>query len=138
MSKTLTVEGDVNAANTLTNLTTQGSVTAPSRVTPAKATKINTILVAASADQLAEGAANVLVRLGGNAIRRGEQTIIVAGLAGNTVVSGSDLPPVYNPLFMLEDADIEVDPSEVIDISAEVVGDDLGDATVVVTLIFDN
>lgn len=137
MSKTLTVEGDVNAAATLTNLTAQGSVAAPSRVTPASAKKIVNVVVASAADQLAEGAANILVRLGGNAIRGGEQTLIIAGLAGNTVVSGSDLPPVYNPLFQLKDADIEVDGSEVIDISAEVVGDDLGDATLVVTLIFE-
>ena len=137
MSKTLTVEGDLNTANTLTNIVTQGSVSAPSRVTPTGAKKIVTVLVAAAADQLAEGAANILIRLGGNAIRGGEQTIICAGLAGNTVVSGSDLPPVYNPLFMLENADIEVDGSEVIDINAELVGDDLGDSTVVVTLIFD-
>ncbi len=137
MSKTLTVEGDINSANTLTNIVAQGSVSAPSRVTPVKATKIVSVLVAAAADQTAEGAANILVRLGGNAIRGGEQTIICAGLAANTVVSGSDLPPVYNPLFMLEDADIEVDGSEVIDINAEVVGDDLGDVTAVITLIFD-
>ena len=137
MSKTLTVEGDLNAANVLTNIVTQGSVTAPSRVTPTKATKIVSILVAAACDQLAEGAANILVRLGGNAIRGGEQTIICAGLAANTVVAGSDLPPVYNPLFMLMDADIEVDGSEVIDINAELVGDDLGDSTIVITLIFD-
>ena len=137
MSKTLTVEGDLNAANTLTNITSQGSVTAPSRITPTKATKIVGVIVAAAADQLAEGAANILVRLGGNAIRGGEQTIICAGLAGNTVVSGSDLPPVYNPLFMLMDADIEVDGSEVLDINAELTGDDLGDSTVVITVIFD-
>ena len=137
MSKTLTVEGDLNTANVLTNLVTQGSVVAPSRVTPTGAKKIVTVLVAAAADQLAEGAANILVRLGGNAIRGGEQTIICAGLAGNTVVSGSDLPPVYNPMFMLENADIEVDGSEVIDINAELVGDDLGDSTLVVTLIFE-
>ena len=137
MSKTLTVEGDLNAANTLTNIVTQGSVVAPSRVTPTGAKKIVTVLVAAATDQLAEGAANILVRLGGNAIRGGEQTIICAGLAGNTVVAGSDLPPVYNPMFMLENADIEVDGSEVIDINAELVGDDLGDSTVVITLIFE-
>ena len=137
MSKTITVEGDLNAANTLTNITGQGSVTAPSRITPANAKKIVSVLVAAAADQLAEGAANILVRLGGNAIRGGEQTIICAGLAGNTVVAGSDLPPVYNPLFMLMDADIEVDGAEVIDINAELVGDDLGDSTVVITLIFE-
>lgn len=136
MSKTLTVEGDLNTANALTNLTAQGSVAAPSRVTPASATRIVTVLVAAAADQLAEGAANILLRLGGNAIRRGEQRIICAGLAGNTVVSGSDLPPVYNPMFILENADIEVDGSEVIDIAGEVLGDDLGDVTMVVTLIF--
>ena len=137
MSKTITVEGDLNTVNTLTNIVTQGSVAAPSRVTPSNAKRITTVIVAAAADQLAEGAANILVRLGGNAVRGGEQEIICAGLAGNTVVSGSDLPPVYNPLFMLMDADIEVDGSEVIDINAEIVGDDLGDATVVVTLIFD-
>ena len=137
MSKTITVEGDLNIANTLTNITGQGSVAAPSRITPSNAKKIVSVLVAAAADQLAEGAANILVRLGGNAIRGGEQTIICAGLAGNTVVAGSDLPPVYNPLFMLMDADIEVDASEVIDINAELVGDDLGDSTVVITLIFE-
>lgn len=138
MSRTLTVEGDINAVDTLTNLTSQGSVAAPSRVTPAKAKKIVGILVASAADQLAEGAACMLLRLGGNAIRGGEQNIFCAGLAGNTVVSGSDLPPVYNPLFMLMDADIEVDGSEVIDINAEMVGDDVGDSTMVVTLIFDS
>lgn len=137
MSKTLTVEGDLNAANTLTNIVTQGSVTAPSRVTPTNAKRIVAVIVAAAADQLAEGAGNILVRLGGNAIRGGEQTIICAGLAGNTVVAGSDLPPVYNPLFQLLEADIEVDGSEVIDINAELVGDDLGDTTVVITLIFE-
>jgi len=136
MSKTLTVEGDINAANTLTRLTTQGSVAAPSRVTPASATRIVTVLAAASADQAAEGAANFLLRLGGNAIRRGEQALIFAGLAANTVVAGSDVPPVHNPLFILNDADIEVDGSEVIDISGEMLGDDLGDSTVVITLIF--
>lgn len=136
MSKTLTVEGDINSANTLTNIIAQGSVAAPSRVTPTNAKKITGILVAAATDQAAEGAANILVRLGGNAIRGGEQTIICAGLAANTVVAGSDLPPVFNPLFMLVDADIEVDGSEVIDINAEVLGDDLGDVTVVITLIF--
>ena len=137
MSRTITVEGDVNAANTRTLITGQGSVAAPSRVTPSNAKRIVGIIVAAAADQAAEGAANILIRLGGNAIRRGEQNIIVAGLAANTVVSGSDVPPVYNPLFMLMDADIEVDPSEVIDVAAEMAGDDLGDATVVVTLIFE-
>lgn len=136
MSKTLTVEGDLNAANTLTNINSQGSVASPSRITPTKATKIVRVLVAAATDQLAEGAANILVRLSGNAIRGGEQTIVCAGLAANTVVAGSDLPPVYNPLFILEDADIEVDGSEIIDINAELVGDDLGDTTVVITLIF--
>ncbi len=137
MSRTLTVEGDINAANTKTDLTTQGSVAAPSRVTPANAKRITGVIAAVCADQAAEGAAAFDLRHGGNAIRRGEQTIVFAGLGANTVVSGSDLPPVYNPLFMLFDADIEVDPSEVIDISMEMAGDDLGDATAVVTLIFE-
>jgi hypothetical protein len=137
MSKTLTLEADVNSANTRTNVNGQGSVSAPSRVTPSNAKKISQILVASSADGAAEGAANILIRLGGNAVRNGEQCIIAAGLAGNTVQSGSDTNPVFNPMFKLTNADIDVDPSEVINVDAEVVGDDLGDVTVVVTLIYD-
>jgi hypothetical protein len=136
MSRTLTLEADLNSANTRTNVSGQGSVSTPSRVTPNNAKVIKTILVSGAADAAAEGAANLLLRLGGNAIKNGEQTIICGGMSANTVQAGSDAPDVQVPLFRLFDADIEVAPSETIAVDAEIVGDDLGDANIVVTLIF--
>lgn len=137
MSKALTLEADVNSANTITNMTTQGSVTAPSRVTPREATKISKILAAVGADSVAEGAANFLIRIGGDAVMNGEQTVVVASASTNTVQAGSDAPVCETGLFQLTDADIEIAGSEVIDVSAEMLGDDLGDSSVVVTLIFE-
>ena len=63
MSKTLTVEGDITAADTRTLITSQGSVTAPSMVIPAGATKIDKVMVASAAEGLADGFAIFFVRL---------------------------------------------------------------------------
>jgi hypothetical protein len=95
------------------------------------------VLAAVGADGAAEGSAAFLIRLGGTAVRNGEQTIVFAGAGTNTVQAGSDAAPVQTGLFKLLNADIEVDPSEVIDVQAEMMGEDLGDSTVVVTLIFE-
>lgn len=137
MSKTLTLEGDVNAVDTLVRLTEQGSVSAPSRVTPSKSTKIVSILAAVGADGLAEGSAAFLIRLGGQAIKNGEQEIVFAAAGSNLAQSGSDVAPIQTGLFKLHNADIAIAPSEVLDVAVEMVGVDLGDSTVVITLIFD-
>lgn len=137
MSKTLTLEADVNAVDTEVNMTAQGSVSAPSRVTPSKASRITGIVAAAGVDGAAEGAAVFLLRLGGNAIRRGEQTLTIGAAAANSAQAGADAGPISVGPVLLENLDIEVDPSEVIDVSAELAGEDLGDTTVVCTLIFD-
>ncbi len=137
MSKTLTLEADVNTVDTLVRMTTQGSVSAPSRVTPSKATKIKGILAAVGVDGAAEGSAVFMLRIGGQAIKNGEQEIVFACAASNTVQAGGDAAPAQTGLFKLMNADIAIEPSEVIDVSAEMMGEDLGDSTVVVTLIFD-
>lgn len=136
MSRTLTVEGDLGTVDARASLTTQGSVTAPSRVVPSGVTKIQGIIAAAAADGSAEGAAVYIVRLGGSAVLGGEQTFVVGGSATNTAQSGSDTAPDLGSKFMLMDADIDVRPGDVINIDAEEAGIDIGDASIVVTLIY--
>lgn len=136
MSKTLTVEGDITAVDTRTNITTQGSVTAPSLVVPSGMTKITKILIAASAEGLADGSAVFLLRLGGSGVLKGEQVMTVAAAGRIAVQSGSDSAPQVGKLFILDNVDIDVSPSDTVSISAEMAGQDLGTARVVTTLIF--
>ena len=138
MSKTITVEGDINAADTRTLLTAQGSVTAPSLVVPSGATKIKKILAAASHDGAADdGTALFFLRLNGSAVKNGEQTLVFAGAGNQTVQTGSDAGPAVMSPFMIEDVDIDIQASEVITIAAEFAGVDIGDSAVVVTLVYE-
>lgn len=136
MSRTITVEGDVNEVDTRTLLTAQGSVTAPSLVVPSGMGKIASIMVSAAADGLANGEVIFFLRLGGNAVRNGEQTIVFGGTDSQSVQAGSDAAPDLGFLFMLENADIEVSPSDTISIAAEMAGVDVGDTTICVTLVY--
>ena len=136
MSRTLTLEGDIASVDTRTVITTQGSVTAPSLVVPAKATKIDRIIVAAAAEGLAAGSAVFFVRIGGNAVRRGEQVVMVSAAGMIAVQVGSDAAPAIASVFILENADIEVIASDTLSIAAEMAGSDIGTGRVVITLGF--
>jgi hypothetical protein len=133
---TICVEGDVNAIDSRTGLTAQGSVSAPSRITPADATKIERIVVATGNDGLAAGAGNMFLRLNGAAIKGGEQIIPIGGHCSQTVQSGSDAAPSLFAAVVLNDIDIAVDPSENIDVSVELTGVDVGDTSVAVGIVF--
>ena len=136
MSRTITVEADVNAVDTRTLMTRQGSVTAPSLVVPAGMTKIKKVIVTVAADGLAAGEAVNFIRLGGNAVLGGEQAIMVSGEDSQTVQTGSDAAPSLGSLFILEDADIDVRPSDTISIAGEFAGVDVGDEAFAVTLVY--
>ena len=137
MSKTITVEGDVNAVDTRTLLTAQGSVTAPSLVVPSGMTKIKKIILAASHDGAADdGSALFFLRLDGNAVLNGEQTIVFAGGGNQTVQAGSDSAPNNMTPFTLDDVDLYVRPSDTISIAAEFAGVDIGDTAIAVTLVY--
>lgn len=136
MSMTLTVEGDLATVDSRTNITTQGSVTAPSLVVPSGVTMIDKIIVAACAEGLADGSAVFFVRIGGSAVKRGEQNIMVSAGARIAVQSGSDAAPQIGRLFVLEDCQIEVNSSDTLTIAAEMAGNDLGTGHVVCTVIF--
>lgn len=112
-------------------------MTAPSLVVPAGMTKIKKVIAVASHDGAADdGSALFFVRLGGNAVLNGEQ-VIVFGAAGNqTVQAGSDSAPNAMLPFVVDDADIDVRPSDTISIAAEFAGVDIGDTAVAVTLVY--
>ena len=135
-NKTFTVEGDITAADTKTNLTTQGSVTAPSPVVPSGIKKIDKIVFAATSEGLANGSQGIFLRIGGNAVKNGEQVIAISALGRIAVQSGSDAAPQNMVAVVLEDVDIEVNPSDTLAVSAEGAGTDTGTVHVVVTLIY--
>ena len=132
----ITVEGDITAVDTLTRLTAQGSVTAPSRLTPPDATKLTRLVYAIGHDSAADGEVTFMLVIGGDAVKGGEQIITLGGGSFIDVQSGSDAGRNYMRAVVLEDLDIEINPNETLDISAEMAGVDVGSATVVVTTVF--
>lgn len=132
----ITVEGDVTAVDTLTRLTTQGSVASPSRLTPPDATMLKRMVVAVGEDAAADGEVNFVLRLGGDAIKGGEQTIVIGGASFIDVQSGSDAGHGAMRPIILDELNLEITPNETLDISAEMVGVDVGTATVVATALF--
>lgn len=132
----ITVEGDITAVDTLTRLTAQGSVTAPSRLTPPDAKMLKRVIFAVASDAAADGEVSYILRLGGDAIRGGEQSIIIAGESYIDVQAGSDSAHGSMTPMIVDNLDLEVTPNETLDISVEMAGVDVGSATAVVTTIF--
>ena len=138
MARTITVAGDINAVDTRTGLTGQGSVSAPSLVVPQAVSKIKQIVAAASHDGAADdGSALWFIRLGGTAVLNGEQNIVIGAGGNQSVQSGSDAAPNVMRPFILKDVDIEVRPGDVISIAGEFAGVDIGDTAMAVTLIYE-
>lgn len=136
MSKTFTVEGDIASADTRTLLTTQGSVSAPSSVVPAGVKMIDKIVVACTTEGLADGAQSYFLRLGGNAVKNGEQSIVISAAGRIAPQAGSDSAPQLMPAIVLTDLDIEVSPSDTLTVAIEGAGTDTGTGHAIVTLIY--
>lgn len=132
----VTVEGDLTAVDTLVRLTAQGSVTAPSRLTPPDAKMLKRVIYAVHSDGAADGEVNYLLRLGGDAMKGGEQTLIVAAESWIDVATGGDGNGPGMNAQIFDNLDLEISPNETLDISAEMVGVDVGSATIVVTAVF--
>ena len=132
----ITVEGDITAVDTLTRLTAQGSVTAPSRLTPPDATMLKRIVYSVISDAAADGEVTYHLVLGGDAIKGGEQIITLAGNSYIDVQSGSDAGRTFMGAVLLNNLDIEITPNETLDISVEMAGVDIGSATAVITAMF--
>lgn len=134
--KTLTVEGDLTAADTRTALTTQGSVTSPVLVVPSDVTHIEKLVVACSSEGLANGNSSFFVRLGGNAVLAGEQLIPVSASGVIAVQAGSDAAPQCMRAVVFDGLDILVSGGDTISISGEMAGSDTGTGHMVVTAVF--
>src|SRR3990167_6127840 len=132
----ITVEGDLTAVDTLVRLTAQGSITAPSRLTPPDATIIKRVIFAVNSDCAADGEVNYILRLGGDAIKGGEQTFVLGAESWIDVATAGD--GINNDMVVacLDNLDLEVTPNETLDISVEMAGVDVGTASAVVTAIF--
>jgi hypothetical protein len=137
LNQTFTVEGDIGTADLRTALTTQGSVTAPSPVTPSTAKMIRRIIVAVAAEGLADGSQVFFMRLGGNAVKGGEQVLMVGASGRIAVQAGSDAAPQLAPAIILDDLEIEVTPSDTISVTAEGAGTDTGTPHMVATIVFE-
>ena len=132
----VTVEGDITAVDTLTRLTAQGSVTAPSRLTPPDAKTLKRLIYAVASDAAADGEVTFHVVLGGDAVKGGEQIITLGATSFIDVQSGSDAGRTAMRAMVLDNLDIEVAPNETLDISGEMAGVDVGSATMIVTAVF--
>jgi len=132
----ITVEGDITAVDTLTRLTSQGSVASPSRLTPPDATMLKRVVFAVASDAAADGEVNYILRLGGDAIKGGEQSFILGAESFIDVQLGSDSAVGVMPPMILDNLDLDITPNETLDISVEMAGVDVGTATAVVTAIF--
>lgn len=135
-NETLTLEGDLPDDEVIAALTTEGSVTSPNRRVPAGASKIKTIIAACAADCAAAGSGIVIIKLGGNAMKDGKQTIVVGALGAIAVQAGADAGAMKHDLLILENVDIDVTAGEMLTVDAELDGDDLGQVQVGATLIF--
>jgi len=132
----ITVEGDITAVDTLTRLTAQGSVTSPSRLTPPDASILKRVILAISSDAAADGEVSYILRLGGDAIKGGEQAIIVGAESFIDVAAGGDGDGEPVSPMIIDNLDLDITPGETLDISVEMAGVDVGTATAVVTAIF--
>lgn len=132
----ITVEGDITAVDTLTRLTAQGSVTAPSRLTPPDAKVLKRVFYAVASDAAADGEVTYILRLGGDAIKGGEQTFILGAESFIDVATSGD--GINNDMVVacLDNLDLEITPNETLDISVEMAGVDVGTASAIITAIF--
>lgn len=134
--RTISVEGDIASVDTRTAMTTQGSVASPSLLVPAGYTKIDKIIVAASTEGLADGKQTYFLRLGGNAVRGGEQLIPISACGRIAPQAGSDSAPQICYPMLKENVEIEVSSSDTVSVWVEGAGEDTGTGHAVVTLVF--
>lgn len=134
MTRTLTVEGEGSADDVVIPLTTQGSKSAPSRLVPAglQLKKIVRIRAGFSVDSTAAGSCVVFLRLSGDGIIGGTQTLVL-GAVGSQI--GDDDQEIHSGRVAL-DVDIDVIINGQIDLELDFAGDDMGEHGGVVTLIY--
>lgn len=126
-------EGEATALDTKTQLTTLGSEAAPGPLlVPTAVTKLKEIIVTGIQNMAAATGFSAFVRLEGPGLSNGPEVIAVAA-GGNAVATGGNaaIAAVKIPL------DIPVTSANEILIFGEMVGTDVGQVSLGVTLIFE-
>jgi len=127
-----TREGEATVVDTKTQLTTLGSQTAPGPLlVPMGVTKLIEMIAAAMANWAAANDCAGLIRLEGPGLPKGPEVVAV-GAFGNSVATGGNAaaPAQKIPL------DVDVTPGNEILIFGEMVGEDIGQVSFGVTLVF--
>jgi len=128
-----TREGEATAVDTKTQLTTVGSESAPGPLlVPAGVTTLVGAFVAAAANYAVAGSASAFIRLEGAGLPEGPEVLAIGAMGGNSTTgvqagSGAKYYPIGAP----------VTPGNEILIFAEMAGADIGQISVVVTLVFE-
>lgn len=134
MAEYRSVEGEVGAINTLTNLTTFGSETGVGPVkVPANASKLVEIWIAiALSTDTAQERQIVTLRLSGKGMASGDQDLIAGGIASGVTSTGT-----YGAPSTPYAVDMDVVPNETINIAVAAAGEsDVLLGSVGVTLVF--
>ena len=125
--------GTVTALDTKTQLTELGSETSPGPLlVPAGTSRLIGAYVVAAGNYASAGSAGVLVRLEGAGLPEGPEVLAVCAMGGNstTGIQGA-MKPIWIPLG------VPVTPGNEILVFAEMVGADIGQIEVGVTLVFE-
>jgi len=125
-------EGQVTAVDTKSQLATLGSETAPGPLlVPSAAKNLEAIICAFATDASVVADGSFLVRLEGPGLPEGPETIVIGSQGVSTATGGHG-----SRTAMRFELDIPITPANEILIFAENVGEDVGTATVGVTLEF--
>lgn len=126
-------EGDVTAVDTKTQLTTLGSETAPGPLlVPSGAKKLATVILTGISDLAAAADAAHFIRLEGPGLQDGPETLPI-GAEGAQNTTGAQAAR----LAEIIDLGADVIPNQEILIFGETAGEDMGQATLGVTLVFE-
>ena len=125
-------EGQATAVDSKTQLTTLGSESAPGPLlVPAGSRVLAGVVVAACSNYAATGAASALVRLEGNGLPGGPETIAVGAMGVSIATGGQSVNAAeYIPLA------VPVKVANEILIFGEMAGGDIGQVSFGVTLVF--
>ena len=125
----VSVEGDVTAVDTKTQLTTLGSRgTVTPILVPGGSQQISAIMTAVTGNYAVAGSASIFLRLEGPAFSQGPEVITLSAIGGTTTDGGTGgSPSVITPLGVPVKQDNEVQ------VFAEMAGTDVGQINVGVT-----
>ena len=127
-----TRNGTITAVDTKTALTEQGSISAPGTLyVPDGVSRLESVIVAVAGNYAAAGEAAFFIRLEGSGLPEGPETVCVGACGGNST-TGIQGAMVAKKIKL----DVPVRPGNDILIYGEMVGDDIGQAEMSVTLVF--